>query len=233
LAPEGWERLRPHLHWRGLARRQILQEPHRRIDTVHFIESGVASLLSRTRNDGAMPVAIIGRFGLVGLPAILGTRHSPHRCVMHTAGVSLQIDADSLLQAMEDRPIIRRHLMSYVQALLVQNSQSVLCNARHALQPRLCRWLLLARDRLDDDIILLTHDLLSTMLGVRRAGVTTALAQLERLGAIRRRRGAVVIVDRALLERRSCECYRVVAVEYQRLTANGTFAHVVARDEAE
>jgi len=99
--------------------------------------------------------------------------------------------------------------------LLVQNSQTVLCNARHQLEERLTRWLLLAHDRLEDDTIPLTQELLSTMLGVRRAGITTALERLERDGALRKKRGAVQIIDRTLVEQRTCECHWVIG-EYQR-----------------
>jgi len=108
--------------------------------------------------------------------------------------------------------------MNYLHALLVQESQTALCNVRHGLTERLTRLLLLARDRLNDDTIPLTHDLLSMMLGVRRAGITMALERLERSGAVQKRRGAVDIVNRSLIERRTCECYRIIAMEYQRLT---------------
>jgi CRP-like cAMP-binding protein len=107
--------------------------------------------------------------------------------------------------------------MNYVQALLVQNAQTVLCSARHRLEQRLTRLLLLAHDRVEDDAIALTHEFLAMMVGARRAGITTALERLEQDGAIRRRRGVVEIVDRVRLEHWTCECYRVIAAEYRRL----------------
>ncbi|MFL5039218.1 MAG: Crp/Fnr family transcriptional regulator, partial [Xanthobacteraceae bacterium] len=118
---------------------------------------------------------------------------------------------------MDGSSTLRQQLMNYVHALLVQQSQTVLCNARHPLMERLTRLLLLAHDRLDDDTIPLTHDLLSMMLGVRRAGITTALDRLERSGAVRKTRGALEIVDRARLEQTTCECYRIIAAEHQRV----------------
>jgi CRP-like cAMP-binding protein len=160
-------------------------------------------------------VAIIGQLGLVGVPVVLGTMRSPQRCVMEVPGEALQINAEDLRRAMDESPLLRQQLMNYVQALLIQNSQTVLCNARHRLEERLARWLLLAQDRLDDDSIPLTHDLLSMMLGVRRAGITTALERLERSGAVRKGRGAVEIANRAHLEQWTCECYRIIAMEYQ------------------
>jgi hypothetical protein len=126
-------------------------------------------------------------------------------------------------------PELRQKLMNYVQALLVQNSQSVLCNIRHKLHQRLSRWLLLACDRLDDKTILLTHDPLSMALGVRRPGVTTALADLEATGALRRSRGAIEILDRDILEQQTCECYRIIAAEYRRLNRPGSFELVFER----
>jgi hypothetical protein len=130
--------------------------------------------------------------------------------------------SEDLRDAIDACPELRQQLMNYVQALLVQNSQSVLCNVRHELHERLCRWLLLACDRLDERIIPVTHDLLSMTLGVRRAGVTTALAKLEATGALHRSRGAIEIVDRGILEQGTCECYRIIFREYSRLTAPGS-----------
>jgi CRP-like cAMP-binding protein len=210
-------RLQPKLRHVQLKRHDILQEAHRSIDRVYFLQQGLAVLLARTRRDGEVGVAVVGRFGLVGVPAVLGTMRSPYRCVMEIPGEALQIGTQDLRRAMDESPLLRQQLMNYVQALMVQNAQTALCNARHNLEQRLARWLLLSRDRLDDDTVPLTHDILSMMLGVRRAGITTALEQLERRGAVRKGRGAVEVVNRAHLEQAGCECYRIIATEHQRL----------------
>jgi len=173
--------------------------------------------LARTRQDGEVGVAIVGRPGLVGVPVVLGTMRSPHRCFVEVPGEALQIAADDLRRAMDESPSLRQQLMNHVQALPVQNAQTVLCSARHRLEQRLTRLLLLAHDRAEDDAIALTHEFLAMMVGARRAGITTALERLEQDGAIRRKRGVVEIVDRVLLEHRTCECYRVIAAEYRRL----------------
>lgn len=206
--------MRPHLRRVQLKRRAILQEPHRRAENVSFIEHGIAVILARTQRDGQ-----IGVVGALAWSAcvVLGTTHSPHRCVVEVQGEALQIRSQELLQVIDEHPAVRQLLLNYVQALLVQNSQTVLCNARHQLDERLARWLLLACDRVDDNVIPLTHDLFFMMLGVRRAGITNSLAALERSGAVRRRRGAVEVIDRILLEKRTCECYRIIAAEYRRL----------------
>ena len=217
MPPEAFEHLRPHLERVSVHRRAILQEQHRPIEYVHFIESGVASIFARTRQDGPFEVSLVGRFGLVGVSVVLGTVRSPHRCLMQMDGEVLRVPSPALARAMEDNADVRRQLLNYVHALLVQNAQTVLCNARHGVVERLSRWLLLARDRLDEDAIPVTHEVLSLMLGVRRAGITDALASLERDGAVRRERGSVQIADRAVLERRACECYAIIADEFHSL----------------
>ena len=126
---------------------------------------------------------------------------SPNRCLMATPGEALRIGCKDLQRIMVETPGVRCHLLNYVHALLIQNTQTALCNVRHQLEERLCRWLLLAADRLDGNVIPLTHDQLSMILGVRRAGVTTALAKLYEDGAVIKTRGTVEIVDRAVLER--------------------------------
>ena len=205
--------LQPHLEPVEIKRRAIVQERHWPVEYVYFIERGVASIFAWTSQDGPVQVALVGRFGLVGVSALLGAKRSPHRCLMQTEGEALRIKARELVATMNANDMVRHQLLNYVHFLLIQNSQFALCNARHELQERLSRWLLLTRDRLDGDIVPVTHDMLSMMLGVRRAGITEALAALEQAGALRRTRGAIEIVDRSVLERRACECYRIIATE--------------------
>ena len=196
----------------------VLQEARAPVDKVYFIESGMAALLAPTRHGRPFEVGLVGRSGLIGVPALLGTARAPNRCLMEIEGDALQIGADEIRRAMDEQPALRRRLMGYVQALLIQNTQTTMCNVRHPLLQRLARWLLLAADRLDSNIIPLTHETMSQMLGVRRAGVTNALTRLEEAGGIAKSRGAVTIIDRAALERSACECYRVIADEYAQLT---------------
>jgi CRP-like cAMP-binding protein len=217
LPADTFNLLEPSLQRVELSRRQVLQEPDYPVRDVFFIEAGVANMLAHSARDGPIEVGIVGRFGFVGVPVVLGTTRSIHQCVMEVKGEALHVKANDLRRSMDADPILRRQLMSYVHALLIQNSQTVLCNALHHLEQRLARWLLLARDRLDDDVIPLTHELFSMMLGVRQAGTTAALAGLERAGAIEEQRAAVRIIDRELLENISCECYRIIAREYRRL----------------
>jgi CRP-like cAMP-binding protein len=227
MDPGAFDRLRSHLTAVVLQRRDVLQEHNRPIDYVYFIERGVASLFARTRRDGPVEVAMVGRLGFVGVAVVLGTMRSPNRALMGVPGEALRIASHELRRAMDDCPGIRNRLLTYVHALLIQNTQTALCNARHEIEERLCRWLLLASDRLDEHVIPLTHEMLSMILGVRRAGVTETLSHLERVGAVKKARGAIEIVDRAILEQRTCECYRIITSEYRHLINSGQHEHVI------
>jgi CRP-like cAMP-binding protein len=227
LDPLSFHRLAPHLTRVALGRRAVLHDYFHPVEHVHFIERGVASVYARTRADGLVEVAMVGPFGIVGVAAILGVPRSRHRCLMQVPGEALRIGVADLRAAMQASPAIRDHLLAYVHALLVQNSQAALCNGRHDVEQRLCRWLLLAADRLDDTVIPITHDMLSMNLGVRRAGVTSLLGLLQKSGAIAIGRATCEIVDRAALERRACECYGIVAAEYRHLNERGCHTHVL------
>ena len=225
LAPGSFERLRPLLQPVALKRRAILQDYHHPIEHIYFIERGVASLLVRTQRDGPVEIAMVGRLGFVGVAAVLGMQRSPNRCLMSVPAYALRIALSDLQCAMQRDPEIRQQLFNYIHALLVQNAQTTLCSARHSLEERLSRWLLLAADRLDDRVIPVTHDMLSVILGVRRASVTTTLAELERSDGLVKLRGAIDLRDRTVLERRTCECYQIISSEYGHLNRNGFHEH--------
>jgi CRP-like cAMP-binding protein len=225
LAPGSFERLRPFMEPIALKRRAILQDYHHPIEHVYFIERGVASLLVRTQRDGPVEIAMVGRLGFVGVAAVLGMQRSSNRCLMSVPGYALRIAVPDLHRATQRDPDLRQQLFSYIHALLVQNAQTTLCSARHSLEERLCRWLLLAADRLDDRIIPVTHDMLSVILGVRRASITTALAELERAGGLFKLRGAIDLRDRSVLGQRTCECYQIISSEYGLLNRSGFYEH--------
>jgi CRP-like cAMP-binding protein len=182
----------------------------------------------RTQRDGPVEIAMVGRLGFVGVAAVLGMQRSPNRCLMSVPGYALRISASDLRRIAHRYPDIQQQLFSYIHALLVQNAQTTLCSARHSLEERLSRWLLLAADRLDDRTIPVTHDMLSVILGVRRASITTTLADLERTGGLVRLRGSIDLCDHAALERRTCECYQIVASEYGHLNRSGLHEHRIS-----
>jgi CRP-like cAMP-binding protein len=235
LPAEDLAQILPCLERVPLKRRQILQERNLPVVHAYFIERGAASLLLRAGERGAVEVGTLGCKDFIGVPIVLGTVRSPHRCMVQVAGEALRIGVADLRRAMDDMPALRRILFGYVQAAMVQSAQLVVCNTRHALGERLARWLLVAHDRMEGDEIPLTHQCLSRALGVRRAGVTTAMGRMEEAGLIRRGRGRLVILDREGLEGASCECHRAIRAEHQRVrpgpACDGPFCRVLNAHE--
>ncbi|PZA12196.1 Crp/Fnr family transcriptional regulator [Rhodopseudomonas palustris] len=224
LAPDDLEALKPLLRPVEFRGRAVLQEANRRVEYVHFIEDGLVSHLSGTRTD-FVETAMVGYFGYVGVPLVLGAEVSSQRSVVCMPGTALRIEADDLARVMADRPQIREEMLRYVPALIAQNTQSVLCAAKHEINQRLARWLLLANDRIQSDVLYITHELLAASMGVRRASITNALLQLEADGVVEKRRGAVRIVDRPALENRTCDCYHVVRDAYDRSVVSDCDGH--------
>lgn len=227
LPPESFALIRPHLTAVDLKRHSILHDTNRPVDAVHFVESGVLSRVARTQQDGQVEVAVVGRFGFVGVSVVLGTVVALQRTVVHVPGLALRIGADDLQRIMQESPAIRDHLLRYVQVLMTQKSQVSLCNAKHDIDKRVARWLLLARERLGDDRLPVTHELLASMLGVRRPGVSEALADLESEQIVRRSRGALLVVDAEKLRSRSCECYRIIYDRFGMLRDMRQHEHVI------
>ena len=205
------------LHRVVLRPRQILVEPNLPVRDVYFIENGLTSVISRSKQRRPMEVSMVGRWGLVGLPAVLGTGRSPFRCVVQVPGTALRMNAEDVQRTMREVPAFHQMLMNYVQARMVQQAQITVCNARHRIRQRVARWLLMGLDRLDGTEIPVTHDLLGRMLGIRRAGVTVVISEMETQGILQRGRGQIEIIDRDQLEAAACHCYDFIRREYERL----------------
>jgi CRP-like cAMP-binding protein len=210
LPPELFEKLRSFLKLIELRRRAVIHEANRPVDAVYFIESGVISRVARTQKDGSVEVAMVGKYGLVGVSVLLGTMTAMHRTVVQIPGQALRISASDLQAVMTEHPAIKDHMLRYVQLLMSQKGHVSLCNAKHEIDQRLARWLLLAHDRVDGAELPVTHELLATMLGVRRPGVTEALAGLEAQGIVARARGVLRVIDADALKSRVCECYKLI-----------------------
>lgn len=221
LPAEVLKELMPYLERVPLKRRQVLHERNLPVMYAYFIEHGLASLMARADDQCVLEVGTLGRLDFVGLPIVLGTTRTPHRCVVQVPGEAWRISADNLQALLGCCPALRQLLMCYVQATNVQSSQLVVCNTRHGLRQRLARWLLFAHDRVEGSEIALTHQFLARALGVRRAGVTTAMGRLEEAGMIHRGRGRIMILDRGRLEGEVCDCYRAIRSEYKRITCDG------------
>jgi CRP-like cAMP-binding protein len=207
-------RLRPKLEPVALTFRQVLYRSHAPIPAVYFLEAGLVSLVARLERGGAIEVGMIGREGIVGLALALGADSSPNEAMVQTAGSALRMDADAFCEELERNPVLMARLLRYEHALHAQVGQTAACNGRHPVEKRLARWLLMASDRLDTLELPLTQELLATMLGVRRAGVCSAIGALERAGILSFKAGRIVILSRQGLEARSCECCAAVRREY-------------------
>jgi CRP-like cAMP-binding protein len=194
-----------------------LVEPNTPIEHVCFLEEGIASVVATTRQGRRIEAGIIGREGLTGIPILLDTDRTPHECFIQTAGEGLRIRAEDLRRAMVASPSLQKHLLRFVQAFMVQMGQTALANGSYALEQRLARWLLMCHDRVDGDDLSTTHEFLSLMLGVRRAGVTVALQALEDRGAISPKWRRITVLDRAKLEGMAGDSYGVPEGEYARL----------------
>lgn len=210
-----WQHLEPV----ELKPRRVLRYPNTAMDHVYFVEEGLISVLAHTSHSKSVEVWLIGREGLVGVPAVLGERVSSHRRIVQVAGSALRIHADDLRRVLDESAPLRHLLPRYVQTVLIQTSQLGACNAHHGIQQRLARWLLMLQDRCQTAALPLTHEMVSCMLGVRRATVSDSIAALEEQGILGGSRSLITIVDRRELELIACVCYRIVKSADKRLTA--------------
>lgn len=200
-----------------LALGESLYEPGSPLRHVLFPVSGVVSRLHVTTEGESTEIAIIGREGLVGVAILLGGRTTADRAIVQIAGSAYRIAADALLDEFAAGGQLQPRALRYVQTLMTQMAQTAVCNRHHSLEQRLCRWLLLTLDRIESNDLAMTQELISQILGVRRAGVTEAARDLQAAGLIATRRGLITVLDRAGLEARACECYSAVKREYDRI----------------
>jgi len=215
LPREEYERLSPYLEPISLDVKQELYQPNVPMEFVYFPLAGVYSLLSVTSKGELVEVATVGNEGMVGLPLFLGVKQIPGRSIVQVPGKALRMQSEDLLTQVTPGTALYELLHRYTQALFNFISQSTLCNRVHSIEQRCCRWLLLTRDRVETDEFPLTHEFLSQMLGVRRAGVSEVAARLQNAGFISYRYGKITIIDRAGLEATSCECYKINKAEFE------------------
>jgi CRP-like cAMP-binding protein len=217
LSSSDRRRLQAHLQPVTLALRQVLEQPDKRVDAVYFPEAGFASVVAIQADDTHVEVGLIGREGMTGLTIVLGNHRAPHSTYMQAAGQGQCIKATELRKAMQASPSLQGALLKYVQVFMVQTAHTAVANARAKIEARLARWILMAQDRLDGASLPLTHEFLSLMLGVRRAGVTEALHALEAMKLIRSARGEVVVLNRKGIERKAGNAYGAPEAEFRRL----------------
>ena len=217
LEPELLTAVREHLELVDLAARDPVYDRWQPIDNVYFPVDAVVSIVADMGDGSVIEVATVGREGMVGVPALLQAEADDHRSFTQVPGRALRLPAERFLELVEASKPFERLLHRYVQALITQIARSAACNRAHSIDERAGRWLLLTHDRAGRDEFPLTQEFLAQMLGVRRPSVTIAAGMLQKAGFIRYSRGRVTVVDREGLESASCDCYRIIRDEYERL----------------
>jgi CRP-like cAMP-binding protein len=223
LPPDDLARLQPRLEAVELPQRQVLHAPGQPIEAVYFPETGWISMLAYLESGDAAEVGLVGREGMAGLPVLLGADSSDLEAMVQCPGSALRMDAQAFREELDRIPALRTLLLRYALVHQEQVARTAACNGRHQINERLARWLLMAHDRAEGDDFPMTHEFLSMMLGVRRAGVTVAAGTLQKAGFIRYDKGRMEVTDRPGLESVSCECYGIVRRASDRLfgTAEG------------
>lgn len=212
-----WTRIAPHLVPVDLSLGQVIYEGGDHLDHVYFPVTSIVSLLYVLESGASAEIAIVGNEGIVGIALFMGGETMPNRAVVQSAGRACRLAASVLKTEFHRGGAVQRLLLRYIQALITQMAQTAVCNRHHSIDQQLCRWLLLSLDRLPSNELTMTQELIANMLGVRRAGVTEAAVKLQDAGLIRYSHGRIEVLDRPGLERRVCECYRVVKQECDRL----------------
>ncbi len=212
-----YRRIAPHLQIVPLLFNQPIYELDGVIEYAYFPTQGVISAVVTMKNGDSIETATIGNEGVTGIPALIEPERSPSRLYVQIAGGAARMPMDLFRrEARRDGPI-RKMLQLYESAFMVQLLQSLACNGLHSIHQRCCRWLLITHDRMLDDMLPLSHELLAMMLGVRRSSVTVVLQSLKERGFLDYSRGKIEVRSRAGLEATACECYRAVRTRYERL----------------
>ena len=215
----------PHLESVSMPLGQVLYESGATLSHVYFPTTAIVSLLYVMENGASAEIAVVGNDGIIGISLFMGGESTPSRAVVQSAGQGYRLKAQLMKDEFDKSGPVLHLLLRYTQALITQMAQTAVCNRHHSLDQQLCRWLLLSLDRLQNNELVMTQELIANMLGVRREGVTEGALKLQEAGLIRYARGRITILDRAGLEKRTCECYAVVKKEYDRLLPPDQTAH--------
>jgi CRP-like cAMP-binding protein len=211
------ERLQPHLTPVSLSLGTPLYESGVALQHGYFPIDSIVSLLYVMADGASAEIAVVGNDGVIGVSLFMGGETTPSRAVVQSAGHAYRLDSQWLKSEFARAGALQKLLLRYTQALLTQMAQTAVCNRRHSLDQQLCRWLLLSLDRLPSNELVMTQELIANMLGVRREGVAEAAGKLQDSGLIQYSRGRIVVLERAAIEARTCECYAVVKRESDRL----------------
>ncbi len=212
--------LTPHLELVQMPLGQMLFEPGSQMRHAYFPTTSIVSLHYVTESGASAETAGVGNEGVVGVSLFMGGDTTSSSGVVQTAGQAWRLDRQTLKDEFSRGGVLQRLLLRYTQALMTQMAQTAVCNRHHSVEQQLCRWLLLTLDRLPDRELVMTQELVASMLGVRRESVTEAAGRLQQAGYIRYRRGHIGVLSRAGLECSVCECYGVVKKELDRLMSD-------------
>jgi CRP-like cAMP-binding protein len=217
LSDAEWLRWEPQLELVDLPLGKVLYESGAQRTFVYFPTSAIVSLLYLLDDGSSSEIAVVGFEGLLGVCIFMGGGSMPSRAVVESAGKGYRLRADAFKREFERSIPVRQRSLRFAQALITQMSQTAVCNRHHSLEMQLSRWLLLSLDRLPGNEVVMTQELIANNMGVRRESVTDVAHKLQADGLIRYARGHIWVLDRPRLEVRTCECYRVVKKEYDRL----------------
>lgn len=209
-----------HLELVPMALGQMLYEPGTQLRHAFFPTTSIVSLHYVTETGASAETAGVGNEGVVGISLFMGGDTTPSSAVVQTAGHAYRLDRHVLQSEFNRAGPLQRLLLRYTQALMTQMAQSAVCNRHHSVEQQLCRWLLLTMDRVPARELVMTQELVASMLGVRRESVTEAAGNLQTAGYIRYRRGHIAVLERSGLEASACECYGVVKKELERLLSD-------------
>jgi CRP-like cAMP-binding protein len=218
LSEDQLKRMLPHMQVMHLPQSKILYEAGATVNNLYFPNNGMISLLSMNGDGTTIEVGMVGNEGVVGIPIVLRINTTPYGAMVQLPSEVIKIKGEIIKAEFERRGRFEELLLRYTHVLLTQISQSVVCNRFHTIEKRLCRWLLVAHDRVKSDNLRLTQEIIAHMLGISRTGVTTAAGALQKAGFIRYSRGQIVLLDRKAMEAFSCECYQIVNEEFKRYT---------------
>jgi CRP-like cAMP-binding protein len=217
LPAEEYARLLPHLEWVPMPLGHVIYEPGIPTHQVYFPTTSIVSLLYVFEDGESAEIALVGNEGIAGIHLFMGGETTTSWAVVQIAGDGYRLNAQLLKDEFHRSGPLRGLLLRYTQARLTQVALTAVCNRHHSLDQQLCRWLLLSLDRLPSNELIMTQELIASMLGVRRESVTEAARKLQVAGLIEYHRGRITVLDRAGLEARACECYAAVKKEFDRL----------------
>jgi CRP-like cAMP-binding protein len=218
-----FERLAAHLELVPMPLGELLYEPGVKFQYAYFPTTAIVSLRYVMETGASAESAGVGNEGVVGISLFMGGDTMPSSAVVQVAGHAYRLEGRLLLQEFSRASLMQRLLLRYTQALITQMTQTAACNRHHSIEQQLCRWLLLALDRLPSNELIITHEMVANILGVRREGISEAAGKLQQAGFIRYRRGHITVLERSGLETRVCECYTVVKKELSRLLSDARY----------